>query len=155
NYTTEITLTHDQNIFSVTFAALTYFNPDANRYRYKLEGLEQNWTEVGSDRRGTTYTTLPPGKYTFHVQSATRQGDWGDPGIALGITILPPWWATTWFRLVTATFILGVLVSFYQLRLRQVARQFNLRLEARVAERTRIARDLHDTLLQSFQGVLL
>jgi signal transduction histidine kinase len=155
SYANDVTLTHNQNIFSLTFAALTYFNPDANRYQYKLEGLEENWTEVGSDRRVVTYTTLPAGKYTFHVQSATRQGSWGEPGIALDITILPPWWSTWWFRLLTGVFILGLLGTLYQLRLRQLAGQFNMRLEARVAERTRIARDLHDTLLQSFQGVLL
>jgi signal transduction histidine kinase/ligand-binding sensor domain-containing protein len=155
SYANDVTLTHDQNIFSLTFAALTYFNPDANRYRYKLDGLEQNWIEVGSDRRVATYTTLPAGKYTFHVQSATRQGDWGEPGLALTINILPPWWATTWFRLLTGVFILGLLGTLYQLRLRQLAGQFNMRLEARVAERTRIARDLHDTMLQSLQGLML
>ena len=73
----------------------------------------------------------------------------------LGITILPPWWATAWFRLLTGALILALLSTFYQLRLRQLAHQFNIRMEARVAERTRIARDLHDTMLQSFQGVLL
>jgi signal transduction histidine kinase/ligand-binding sensor domain-containing protein len=155
SHASNITLTHDQSIFSLSFAALTYYTPDANRYRYKLEGLQHNWTEVGSDRRIATYTTLPAGTYVFHVQSATRQGAWGEPGLALTITILPPWWATTWFRLVAGAFTVALLALLYQVRLRQLARQFNMRLEARVAERTRIARDLHDTLLQSFQGVLL
>jgi signal transduction histidine kinase/ligand-binding sensor domain-containing protein len=155
SYANDVTLTHNQNIFSISFAALTFLNPDANRYRYKLEGLEHNWAEVGSDRRVVTYTTLPAGKYTFHVQSATRQGSWGEPGVALSITILPPWWSTWWFRLVMGAFILAFLGSLYKLRLRRLAREFGLRLDERVAERTRIARDLHDTLLQSFQGVLL
>jgi len=155
SYASNLTLTHDQNIFSLTFAALTYLYPDTNRYRYKLEGLEPGWTEVGSDRRDVTYTTLPAGHYTFHVQSATRQGAWGEPGQALTITILPPWWATTWFRLIVVAVILALLGLLYQIRLRQLAQQFSARLEARVAERTRIARDFHDTLLQSFQGVLL
>jgi signal transduction histidine kinase/ligand-binding sensor domain-containing protein len=153
-YANDVTLNHDQNIFSITFAALTYFNPDANRYRYKLEGLEDEWTEVGSDRRNATYTTLPTGKYTFHVQSATRQGAWGEPGLGLNINILPPWWATTWFRLLTGLFLVAVMVLLYKLRLRQLEWQFNARLEGRVAERTRIARDLHDTLLQSFHGLM-
>jgi signal transduction histidine kinase/ligand-binding sensor domain-containing protein len=155
SYANHVTLTHNQSIFSLAFAALTYFNPHANRYRYKLEGLEHNWIEVGSDRRVATYTTLPAGKYTFHVQSATRQSDWSEPGLAFTITILPPWWATTWFRLVAVAFFLALLGWLYHRRLRHLAYQFNIRLEARVAERTRIARDLHDTLLQSFQGVLL
>ena len=154
NYANVVTLKHDQNIFSLSFAALTFLNPDANRYRYKLEDLEHNWTEVGSDRRVATYTTLPAGKYTFHVQSATRQGNWGEPGIALTINILPPWWATTWFRLVASLLILAIVGMIYQLRLQQLDRQFKAQLEARVSERTRIARDLHDTLLQSFHGLM-
>jgi len=155
SYASDVTLTHDENIFSLTFAALTYFNPDANRYRYKLEGLEHNWTEVGSDRRVTTYTTLPADKYTFHVQAATRQGGWGEPGLALTITILPPWWATWWFKTLCAITTIAVLWALFLLRLRQLAREFNAGLEARVNERTRIARELHDTLLQSFQGLIL
>jgi signal transduction histidine kinase/ligand-binding sensor domain-containing protein len=154
NYASDVTLSHKQNIFSISFAALTFLNPDANRYRYKLEDLEHTWTEVGSDRRVATYTTLPAGKYIFHVQSATRQGDWGEPGLALTINILPPWWATTWFRLVMGLFILAIVGTIYNLRLRQLDRQFSAQLDARVAERTRIARDLHDTLLQSFHGLM-
>jgi signal transduction histidine kinase/ligand-binding sensor domain-containing protein len=154
NYTKEVTLSHDQSIFSIGFAALTFSNPNANRYRYKLEGLEQGWTEVGSDRRVATYTTLPAGEYTFHVQSATRQGEWGEPGIALTINILPPWWATTWFRVVAAVFILATVATIFNLRLQQLDQQFKAQLEVRVSERTRIARDLHDTLLQSFHGLM-
>jgi signal transduction histidine kinase len=154
SYANDVTLSHDQNIFSLSFAALTYVNPDANRYRYKLEELEDKWTEVSSDRRNVTYTTLPAGKYTFRVQSATRQGTWGDPGVALAINVLPPWWGTTWFRLFSGAFILAIVGLLYNLRLRQLDRQFNVQLETRVAERTRIARDLHDTLLQSFHGLM-
>ena len=154
NYANDVTLSHDQNIFSISFAALTFANPDANRYRYKLEDLDHNWTEVGSNRRVATYTTLPAGKYAFHVQSATRQGDWGEPGLTLTINILPPWWATTWFRLVAGLFILAIVGTIYKLRLRQLDQQFSAQLDARVAERTRIARDLHDTLLQSFHGLM-
>ena len=154
SYADHVTLSHDQNVFSLSFAALTYFKPDANRYRYKLEGLDDKWTEVGSNRRNATYTTLPAGKYTFHVQSATRQGAWGEPGVALAINILPPWWATTWFRLFIGAFVLAMVGLLYTLRLRQLDREFNAQLDARVAERTRIARDLHDTLLQSFHGLM-
>lgn len=154
SYANEVTLTHDQNIFSLSFAALTFFNPDANRYRYKLEGLEDKWTEVGSNRRSATYTTLPAGEYTLHVQSATRQGAWGERGLALTINILPAWWATRWFRLIAGAFVLAIVGSIYKLRLRQLDRQFNAQLDARVAERTRIARDLHDGLLQSFHGLM-
>ncbi len=155
NYANNITLTHDQNIFSLSFAALTYFNPDANRYRYKLAGLDRDWIEVGSDRRVATYTTLPAGKYTFRVQSATRQGAWHEPGIALGITILPPWWETWWFRLSCFAAFAGMLWTLYLLRLSQMATEIRTRMEERLGERERIARELHDTLLQGIQGLVL
>jgi ligand-binding sensor domain-containing protein/signal transduction histidine kinase len=154
-YTRDLTLTHDQNIFSLSFAALTYFNPDANRYRYQLDRVDRNWIEVGSDRRIASYTTLPAGKYTFHVQSATRQGAWNEPGIALAITILPPWWDTWWFRLLSVAAFAGVLCSLYLLRLNQMTAQIRARLEERLGERERIARELHDTLLQGVQGLVL
>ena len=155
SYTKDVTLTHDQNIFSLSFAALTYFNPDANRYRYKLEKLDRDWIEVGSDRRVASYTTLPAGKYTFHVQSATRQGVWNEPGLALRITILPPWWGTFWFRLLCIVATASILWTLYLIRLRQMEAEIRARIEERLGERERIARELHDTLLQGIQGLVL
>ena len=154
-HASDVTLTHDQNIFSLSFAALTYFNPDANRYRYKLEALDRDWVEVGSDRRVASYTTLPAGKYTFHVQSATRQGAWNEPGLTLGITILPPWWDTWWFKLSCIVVFVGILWTLYLLRLKQMEAEIRARLEERLGERERIARELHDTLLQGIQGLIL
>ena len=154
-YTKDVTLNHDQNIFSLSFAALTYFNPAANRYRYKLEKLDRDWIEVGSDRRVASYTTLPAGKYTFHVQSATRQGVWNEPGLALGITILPPWWGTFWFRSLCIVATLSILWTLYLIRLKQMAAEIRARIEERLGERERIARELHDTLLQGVQGLIL
>ena len=155
SYTKDVTLTHDQNIFSLSFAALTYFNPDANRYRYKLDKLDRDWIEVGSDRRTASYTTLPAGKYTFHVQSATRQGVWNEPGLAFGITILPPWWGTFWFRLLCIVAIMSILWTLYIARLKQMEVEIRARIEERLGERERIARELHDTLLQGIQGLIL
>ena len=155
SYAKDVTLTHDQNIFSLSFAALTYFNPDANRYRYRLEGVDHDWVQVGSDRRVASYTTLPAGKYTFHVQAATRQGAWNEPGLALTITIQPPWWATLWFRLLCIVAFVGLLWTLYVLRLRQLAAEIRAGVEGRLRERDRIARELHDTLLQCIQGLIL
>ena len=155
SYASNITLTHDQDIFALSFAALTYFNPDANRYRYKLVGLDREWNEVGSDRRTASYTTLPAGKYTFHVQSATRRGAWNRPGIALRITMLPPWWETWRFRLSSVVAFVGILWTLYLSRLSQLSTTMRARMEARLGERERIARELHDTLLQGIQGLVL
>jgi signal transduction histidine kinase len=154
NYTDTITLSHSENIFSIGFSALSYFNAATNRYRYMLEGLDQKWNEVGSDQRLASYTTLPTGTYMFHVQGASRRGPWSEPGAQLRIQILPPWWATRWFRITCLVLILLLVWSVHRYHLHQLTIQFNVRLEERVSERTRIARDLHDTLLQSFHGVL-
>ena len=154
SYTTDLILPYDQNVFSIAFAGLSYASPATNRYRYKLEGLEPDWNEVGSDRRQAIYTTLPPGTYTFCVQAATRAGPWSEPGVALRIEILPAWWNTWWFRALCLLVSLTFLWRLYRLHVRRLHQKFAIALEARVSERTRIARELHDTLLQSFQGLL-
>jgi signal transduction histidine kinase/ligand-binding sensor domain-containing protein len=145
-----VTLSHEQNFLSLTFAALSYSNPVTNRYRYRLEGLERDWNEAGSDQRQVTYTTLPPGRYIFRAQGATSSGRWSEPGAALGIEILPAWYQTRWFFLlcVTMTGILGWVA--YQWHIRRVAARLDTQFQERLTERTRIAQDLHDTLLQGF-----
>jgi signal transduction histidine kinase len=153
--THSITLSHQQNIFSIEFSALSFFNAETNRYRYKLDGLDKDWHEVGSDERIANYTTLPAATYTFEVQGATSRGPWSEPGAMLRIEILPAWYQTVWFRLICLTAFLLLLWLGYLLRLNELRGQFSAALEARVDERTRIARELHDTLLQSFQGLLL
>jgi signal transduction histidine kinase len=149
-----LTLSHEQRIFSLAFSALSYFNPGINRYRYRLEGLDEAWHEVGSDERLATYTTLPAGSYTFRVQGATSGGAWSDPGVAVRIEVLPPFWEAWWFRSACGISMLISLWFAYRVHLQQITWKFNVRLEERVGERTRIARELHDTLLQSFHGLL-
>ena len=153
-YVDSLTLSYRDNIFSFEFAALSYANSQKNRYRYKLESFEPGWNEVGTEQRLATYTNLDPGKYVFRVQAANSDGVWNEAGVSLPILITPPWWRTNWFRALFAVVVLTLLWAAYQLRVRQLAAQFNLRLEERVSERSRIARDLHDTLLQSFQGLV-
>lgn len=155
SFTNSLVLSRIQNIFSFEFAALSYSDPEQIRYRYRLEGLETEWNEVNSRRRSVTYTTLPPGQYVFRVQGRTNRGTWNENGASLRIRVLPPWWRTWWFMTSCAALILFSLWEIYKLRLHQIAWRFNMRLEERVGERTRIARDLHDTLLQSFQGLML
>ena len=154
NHTDAITLSHEQNIFSIGFSALSYLNPTTNRYRYMLESLDRNWNEVGSDQRFASYTTLPAGTYIFRVQGATSRGSWDEPGARLRIDVLPAWYQTFWFYSGCVAALALVLWAFHQVRLRQLERQFDEAMEARVDERTRIARELHDTLLQSLHGLL-
>jgi signal transduction histidine kinase len=101
-----------------------------------------------------TYTTPPASTYTFRVQGATSRGAWSQPGASVRIEILPPLWETWWFLSACGIFMLVSLWFAYRLRLRQISWKFNVRLEERLAERTRISRELHDTLLQSFQALM-
>jgi ligand-binding sensor domain-containing protein/signal transduction histidine kinase len=153
--TKAITLSHNQNTFSFEFAALSYADPQRIRYRYRLERLENRWNEVTSTNNFARYPLIAPGEYVFHVEAWTPRGSWTERGAEVRIVILPPWWSTWWFR-VTAVVAFGfTALFFYRWRLHEVTERLNLVFEERFAERTRIARDLHDTLLQSFQGVLL
>src|SRR5215470_10015317 len=99
-YADRVTLTNVQRNFSITFAGLRYSSPETTRYRYRLEGLDDavTWHESPSSVRQATYTTLPPGSYSFHVQVAADRGAWQVPGLSLRLLILPPWWSTWWFR---------------------------------------------------------
>jgi signal transduction histidine kinase/ligand-binding sensor domain-containing protein len=155
SYTNDITLTYKQTIFSIEFAALSYLNAETIRYRYTLQGLDQGWHEVGSEQRIASYTTLPPGTYTFRVQAAASHGAWSNPGASVRIRILPPWWGAWWFRVICSAGIVLLVCLLYRNRLLQIEQRYSLRLQARVAERVRIARELHDTLLQSLYGLVL
>jgi signal transduction histidine kinase len=154
-YTPSLTLSHDQDMFSFEFAALSYVDPQRNQYRYMLEPLDDSWNRMDSQRRIATFTTLPAGDYTLRVQGSNNRGVWNEEGVTVRLKILPPWWGTTWFRGAGAGMFVALLWAGYRLRVRQLHYQFAIMLDARVGERTRIARELHDTLLQSFHGLLL
>jgi signal transduction histidine kinase len=139
---------------TIEYTALSLVAPEKVRFRFKLEGQDPDWREVVNVRRAQ-YSNLAPGSYRFRVIAANNSAVWNEQGAALDFSIAPAYWQTSWFRAVCLAAFLIVLWGLYLLRLRQIARVFNARLEERVDERTRIARDLHDTLLQSFQGLLL
>ncbi len=151
----DLLLTHSQTMLSLEFSALSYLNPSSTRYRYKLDPLDSDWNQVASNQRVVTYTSLPAGKFNFRVQAATGRGAWSEPGAALAIQILPAWWNTWWFRCMYVSVLLLFGYFLYWYRLRQLTQQYSMRLEERLAERTRIARELHDTLLQGFHGLML
>jgi signal transduction histidine kinase/ligand-binding sensor domain-containing protein len=138
----------------IDYAALSLVAPQENQYRYRLTGRDRGWHDAGN-RRLALYTDLPPGKYRFQVIASNNSGVWNERGAAIDFAIAPAFWQTLWFRGTCVAALLALLLLLYWLRARQLALQFNRTLDARVQERTRIARDLHDTLLQSFQGVLL
>lgn len=139
---------------AIDYTALSFVAPEKVRFRYKLEGQNRTWHEVVNDRE-VQYTNLSPRTYRFRVQACNNSGVWNETGDTLEFVIPPAWYQTNWFYALCAATFLLMLWGLYQLRVLQLQREFNAALEARVGERTRVARDLHDTLLQSFHGLML
>jgi signal transduction histidine kinase len=119
-----------------------------------LEGQDQDWKEVLNDRQAQ-YTNLRPRHYRFRVIASNNSGVWNQLGDTLEFSVAPAYYQTNWFRAICAAAALLLLWGVYRFRIRQMHHEFDMTLEARVGERTRIARELHDTLLQSFHGILL
>jgi signal transduction histidine kinase/ligand-binding sensor domain-containing protein len=143
--TEHITLNYDQDVFSIAFAALSYAAPEENRYRYKLEGFDDEWNEVDAKRRFATYTSLPPGDYIFRVQAANEDGVWNEEGVSLFITIKSPWWGTWWFRGFAFITLVALFFSGYRLRVRNIER-YNQELKHQVEERTAQLEDANKVL---------
>jgi signal transduction histidine kinase/ligand-binding sensor domain-containing protein len=138
----------------IDYTALSLVAPEKVRFRYKLEGHDADWQDAGT-RRQAFYNDLRPGHYRFRVTATNNSEVWNEAGAFLDFSVSPAYYQTTWFRVLIAGAVLMLLTAMVQLRARHMLRQHNMRFDERIAERTRIARDLHDTLLQSFQGVLL
>lgn len=137
----------------IEYEAVNLSIPERVRYRYELEGVDGSWQDAGV-RRVAFYTNLGPGKHRFHVNACNLGGEWNSDTV-LDFSVAPAWFQTIWFRSFSGIIFLTLLWAVYRYRIYQIAREFNVRLEERVSERTRLARDLHDTLLQSFQGFIL
>ncbi len=118
------------------------------RYRYILEGFDKEWTEAGS-RRNAYYTNLPPRRYRFRVQAANENGVWNEEGAEFSFVVKPPFYRTLWFLGIIAMLLFGLAFAAYRIRVRVIRSEF----DAILAERNRIAREIHDTLAQGFVGV--
>jgi len=147
----EVALPHLRGELEIDYTALSFTIPQRVLFRYKLEGHDEDWQEAGT-RREAFYNNLPPKKYRFRVIACNNDGVWNDTGASLDFSVLPAYYQTGWFRALCGAAFLLLLWFIYQYRLRQLRHEFNIGLEAQVKERTRVARELHDTLLQSFQG---
>lgn len=131
----EFTLNWPDNSFDFTFAALSYIQPEENRYAYMLEGLESNWNMVGSIRNGR-YTNLGGGNYTLRIIAANNDGVWNYEGLRVNIQVVPPFWETNSFRLGAIFLIFGSVVFGYRMRLQGIQER-NRQLAQQVSERTR------------------
>lgn len=138
----------------IDFAVLSFADPPRVRVRYRLEGFDREWVDPGM-RRQAFYTHLPPGTYRFRVMAANNDGVWNRTGATVDFEIPPTFVQSVWFIVLCVVVVLGVLLALYRLRIAQVAARIRSRLEERTEERERIARELHDTLLQGVQGLIL
>ncbi len=117
-------------------------------------GHDPDWQDAGT-RREAFYTNLGPGHYTFQVAARNSSGVWNEKGASVQFDIAPAWYQTLWFRLAAIALVFGILVSAYLLRVRELAARIELRVSERMSERLRISRELHDTVLQALQGLVL
>lgn len=136
------------------YSAPALGHPERVRFRFMLDGYDDHWQEAG-ERREAVYTRLPPGRYRFRVAAANQGGVWGAPGAVTEVIVRAAPHQTVVFRVLVAAALAALLWLGYRMRLRQLGQRLQLRLDERHRERERIARDLHDTLLQSVQGLLL
>ncbi len=139
-----LTLPWNDASFSVEFAAMHFADPARNRYAYRLDGLDTDWILSDAAHRTASYTNLAPGQYTLRVKASSKNGVWGEPGLSMAVTILPPLWATWWFRVLAALATLGALTLAYRWRILRL-RATELTLSSLVTLRTA---ELHRTLLE-------
>ena len=131
------------------YVGLSLSTPDRIRYRYQLEGYDHAWSDPVTVRE-RDYTNLKHGSYRFQVMAANADGVWSGSDATLPFEIAPLWWQAWWFRLSVVVAGIMAILALYRMRIRQVTSRINLRFQERLAERTRIAQELHDTLLQGF-----
>ncbi|HWG21782.1 MAG TPA: two-component regulator propeller domain-containing protein [Terracidiphilus sp.] len=149
-HATDLRIPAGHNHFQMEYAGLSFVAPQKVRYRYKLDGFDPDWTDAGG-RRTAYYTNIPPGHYTFRVQAANNDGVWNEQGAALAFELRPHFYQTAWFYVLLALGLIGLIFLALRLRLLRAEREFR----AVLGERTRIAREIHDTLAQGYVGVSL
>jgi signal transduction histidine kinase/ligand-binding sensor domain-containing protein len=149
----EIRVPAGQHRLTFRYAGVNVSNPGGVRYRYRLDGVDSAWSEP-STMREIDYTNVAPGRFRFHVMARNPDGIWSAEESTMPLEVEAAYWQTRWFQMVSGAVLVLLIFGLHRLRLQQLERQFNSGLEARVSERTRIARELHDTLLQGLHGLM-
>jgi len=139
---------------SLQFDAVEISSPERIRLQYRLDGVDSEWLDAdhADHASHTTYSDIPPGTHAFHMRARNRDGIWDRAGRVYMITQLPYFYQTRVFQFGSGVLLIMLLVGAYQFRVRQIAGAMNTRFDERLTERTRIARDFHDTLLQTIQA---
>ncbi len=143
---TSLELPYDQNYISFEFAALNFSSPEKSLYAYMLEGIDNSWILSGN-RRYASYPHLDPGSYVFRVKASNRDGVWNEQGLALPLTLFPPFWQTAWFKTLLAIALIGILVVAYNYRVSQLLKVERLKIQ--------IASDLHDDIGTALSSIAL
>jgi signal transduction histidine kinase/ligand-binding sensor domain-containing protein len=144
---------HTRNL-QISYTGISLSEPRKVRFRYRLEGFESGWQDAGT-RRNAFYTNLRPGHYRFRVIAANNDGIWNETGDSITFELLPAFYETLWFHVLCVLLISSLAFVLYRLRVRSAARELQSRFEERMSERTRIAQDLHDNLVQEMMGISL
>jgi signal transduction histidine kinase len=144
--TESIILRYDQNVISFQFAAMDYRKKGSIRYRYRMEGFDNDWN-YPEDAREATYTNLDPGRYTFVVQGSFENGAWSEDSASVKLRIITPWYRSWWFYTLVTALISSISYAFYRFRLQQLKRMEGLR--------NRIAMDLHDEVGSSISTIAI
>jgi ligand-binding sensor domain-containing protein/signal transduction histidine kinase len=133
----------------IAYTGLSLTAPERVRFRYKLDGFDRTWTDAGT-RRNVVYVNLPPGRYRFHVLACNNDGVWNTSGAGLAFRLAPYFYQTTWFAASCVGALALLIWGFYRFRVRRLVSRFQLVAQ----ERARVTRELHDSLLQGFSGVV-
>ena len=149
----ELVLPPGTHHVELRFDSISLAWPEKIRFQYRMDDVDPAWLDADNSLTAV-YTTIPGGKHVFRIRACNSDGVWDRSGISFPVTQEPYVYETGWFRLVAGIAVVLTLTGGYRLRLHQIHAQMNARLDERVTERMRIARDLHDTLLQSFHGLL-
>jgi len=149
-----VSLPYDTPFLEIDFTAVSFTDPEKVHFRYKLENLNEDWIEVGN-RREALYSKIPPGNYTFRVIASNNDGVWNEVGDSFNLTIVPPFWMTTWFYSLMVIAFISTGAGVYYYRVQQLKREYEKQrrfsrqlIESQENERKRIASELHDGLGQ-------
>ena len=153
-YTDEISLTHEQSVISFHFTALNLINGHKNKFQYQLKGYDKSWRPL-TTQRSTTYTNLPPGHYTFQVKACNNDGFWSTQHASIGLTILPPWYLTWWFKTLFTIALLGTILYQYQRIEKNKERLENLVVQrtAEIQQQKEQIETQHDSLQEKNQRI--